>query len=279
MSRSPISAKSPTHVTLGGRSLLAFVGTDYLGLSAHEKVLEACREGLERYGLSASASRVTSGTYEAHVQLEEALAEFLGLESALVLPSGDLANQALLESMEGELDRILIDADSHTSLVRAARANGAPRHDYGPGDPTRLLALCDRFRGERLAILTDAVFPAKGRLAPIAHLLRYAPPKALVVVDDSHGMGVLDKRGRGTLAAFGTPSSQVVVTFSLAKSLGAFGGALVGPAQVIETVRRRSEVYQGGTALPPAVALAARTALGILEAEPERVRRLHRNIR
>ncbi|MCA9003579.1 MAG: aminotransferase class I/II-fold pyridoxal phosphate-dependent enzyme, partial [Planctomycetes bacterium] len=137
MSRSPISAKSPTHVTLGGRSLLAFVGTDYLGLSAHEKVLEACREGLERYGLSASASRVTSGTYEAHVQLEEALAEFLGLESALVLPSGDLANQALLESMEGELDRILIDADSHTSLVRAARANGAPRHDYAPGDPTR----------------------------------------------------------------------------------------------------------------------------------------------
>ena len=278
MSRHTISAKTATSVTIGSRTLLAFVGTDYLGLSGHPDVQNAVAVGIKTYGVSASASRATSGTTEAHQHLEEALAEFLGLESALVLASGELANAALMESLRGEVDRILIDADAHPSLVHAAQLNGAPRHDFGPGDPTRLLALCDRFRDQKIAVLTDGVYPSKGRIAPLDHILRFLPTEAILLLDDSHSFGVLRKHGRGTMEAFGTPSSQVVTSFSLSKALGASGGALVGPADRIEAVRRRSEVYQGGTALAPGFALGALAALNILQSEPERTLCLHRNI-
>ena len=126
MSRHTISAKTATSVTIGSRTLLSFVGTDYLGLSQHPEVSEACRKGIETYGLSASASRATSGTTEAHQLLEESLAEFMGLESALVLSSGELANYAFMESLRGEIDYVLLDADAHTSLLHAAQINGAP---------------------------------------------------------------------------------------------------------------------------------------------------------
>ncbi len=270
--------KNAREVQWGSQTALAFAGTDYLGLSADARVAEAMRSGLERFGASASASRWTSGTSEVHEHLEEGLAEFLGLESALVLPSGGQANLALLETWQDEVEPLLLDADAHSTLVLAARSHGGARYEFGAGDPTRLLALCDRFRERSPAILTDGVFPAKGRMAPVAHILRYLPPSGWLLLDDSHGIGVVGPEGRGTLQAFGTPSQRTVVSFSLAKALGTAGGALVGPADAIEAVRRRSEWFGGSSALPPAMASAALEALRILEREPERVQRLHKNI-
>ncbi|MEZ5975760.1 MAG: pyridoxal phosphate-dependent aminotransferase family protein [Planctomycetota bacterium] len=248
-----------------------------MGLSTHPDVLEAYRVGLSRFGASASASPITSGRTEAHESLEESLADYLGQESALVLPTGELANLALLDSRRDEIDAALIDADSHPSLVHAARLAGLAPLDYGRGDRTRLLALCDRFRDDRIWVLTDGVFPAQGRLAPVPDLLRDLPAGGWLLLDDSHGFGVLGEAGRGTLQAFGTPGERVVQSFSLAKALGVAGGALVGPANCIEAVARRSEVYQGSTALAPAAAMAARAALDVLEADRERRHRLARN--
>ena len=271
--------KSPREIQWGSQSALAFAGTDYLGMSAEGSVLDALRTGLELYGASPAASRWTSGTCEVHEHLEEALAEFLGMESALVLGSGGQANLALLETWRDDVQRCLLDADAHSTLVQASRLHGGPRHEYGAGDPTRLLALCDRFRDQPLAVLSDGVFPTTGRIAPVSHILRYLPENAWLLLDDSHGIGVVHPSGRGTLHAFGTQSQRTVLSFSMAKALGAFGGALVGPAEVIQAVRRRSELFGGSSALPPAYAAAALAALRLLESQPQRVQRLHKNIK
>ncbi len=275
---SALTAKTATSVTLGSKELLAFVGTDYLGLAHHEGVREAAREALSEFGLSASASRITSGSSAPHENLEEALAEFMGLESAVLLPSGGQANLALMESLIDGLEVILLDADAHPTLVHSARINGARRLDYGAGDGSRLMALLDRFRHERLLVVTDSVFPTSGRLAPLPDIVRDLPTDGLMLVDESHSLGVVDAKGRGAVRAFGIPTGQVVVSLSLAKALGAFGGALVGPASMIQTIKRRSETYATTTPIPPAVASAALASLGILQAEPQRVQRLHRNI-
>lgn len=275
--QSVITAKTATTVTLGSRELLAFVGTDYLGLAHHEATRAAASRAFVDFGLSASASRITTGSCVPHEHLEEALAEFLGLESALLLPSGGQANLALMESLTDSVDAILLDADAHPTLVHAARLNGARRLDYGAGDGPRLMALLDRFRDQRLLVATDSVFPNTGRMAPLADIVRDLPTAGTLLVDESHSLGVLDRGGRGAVHAFGLPTRQVVVSFSLAKALGAFGGALVGPASVIQTVRRRSESFASTTPIPPGMAAAALASLSILEAEPERVLRLHRN--
>ncbi|MFT4648192.1 MAG: 8-amino-7-oxononanoate synthase [Glaciecola sp.] len=275
---SVLTAKTATTVTLGSKQLLSFVGTDYLGLAHHAKVREAATQAFADYGLSASASRITTGSCTPHEHLEEALAEFLGLESAVLLPSGGQANLALMESLTDSLDVILLDADAHPTLVHSARINGARRLDYGPGDGPRLMALLDRFRNDRLLVVTDSVFPTSGRLAPLADIVRDMPSDGLLLVDESHSLGVVDAQGRGAVHAFGLPAGQVVVSLSLAKALGAFGGALAGPASLIQTIKRRSETYATTTPIPPAIAAAALASLSILQTEPQRVQRLHRNI-
>ncbi|MDF1838982.1 MAG: pyridoxal phosphate-dependent aminotransferase family protein [Planctomycetota bacterium] len=275
---SVLTGKTATSVTLGSKELLAFVGTDYLGMAHHPKVLEAASQAFVDYGLSPSASRITSGSCTPHEHLEEALAEFMGLESAVLLPSGGQANLALMESLIDGLDVILLDADAHPTLVHAARLNGSRRLDYGAGDGSRLMALLDRFRHERILVVTDSVFPTSGRMAPIPDIVRDLPEDGLLLVDESHSLGVVDPQGRGAVKAFAIPTGQVVVSLSLAKALGAFGGALVGPASVIQTIKRRSETYATTTPIPPAMAAAALASLRLLEAEPSRVQRLHRNI-
>ncbi len=276
--QSALTAKTATTVTLGSRELLSFVGTDYLGLAHHEGVRAAAQKAFEEFGVSASASRITTGNCTPHEHLEEALAEFMGLESAVLLPTGGQANLALMESLIDKLDAILLDADSHPTLVQSARLNGARRLDYGAGDCTRLLALLDRFRESRLAVVTDGVFPATGRLAPLPDVLRDLPADGLLLVDESHSLGVVGPQGRGAVDVFDLPTGQVVVSLSLAKGLGAFGGALIGPASIIQSIKRRSETYASTTPIPPAMAAAALKALTILQAEPDRVQRLHRNI-
>ena len=275
---SALTSKTATTVTLASKELLAFVGTDYLGLAHHPKVLEAAAQALQEFGVSASASRITTGSCTPHEHLEEALAEFLGLESAVLLPSGGQANLALMESLTDGLDTILMDADCHPTLVHSARLNGARRFDYGPGDGVRLVALLDRFREDRLLVATDSVFPTTGRLAPLPDIVRQLPEGGLVLVDESHSIGVMGPQGRGSVRAFDLPSNQVVISLSMAKALGAFGGALVGPASVIQTIKRRSETYASTTPIPPAMAAAALQSLNLLQAEPERLERLHHNI-
>ena len=269
-----IAASTSTTLRVNGQDLLSFAGTNLLGLGHHPEVLAAAQECLSRCGLSAAASRSTSGNFAEHENLEEALAEFLGLEAALILPSGWLANEAVMQAYGDELDTVLVDADAHTSLWTSTTLTRAQVIDCGASDLTRTHALLDRHGEQHLALLTDGLFPMQRRIAPLAEFLRLLPRKGILLVDDSHGLGFLGQGGRGSLSGAGVSDPRAVMTGSMAKALGAGGGFIASSTGTIERIRRRADAFVGTTPIPPAVAAGARAALQILEREPERVRRL-----
>ena len=267
-----IQAAPATHVTHDGCRLLSFAGTGYLGLAHHPRVIEAAQSALGRYGLSASASRVTSGNFVEHEALEAELAEFLGLPSVLLTTDGWLADEAILQAHASGLDRVLLHARSHESLRVAARLVGARVSEFQDEGS------CVPHEG-RTAILTDGVFPTDQRVADLPRLVDCLDASDLLVVDDSHGLGVVGDGGRGTLRHWEVADPRVVVTGSLAKSLGAAGGFIGGSRERLDRVRQRSEAYVGTTPIPPAVAAGARAALDLLAHEPERHARLLVNAR
>ncbi len=237
---------------------ISFAGCDYLGLRRDPRVLRAASEELSRSGLGAGASRATTGGHPAHDALEAALAEFLGTEAALLLPSGILANFALGGAVIEPGEAIHIDPRSHSSLRAAASLAGA-----------RPL---ERRAGHRV-VMTDGVFPSRGEIADLPALLAALPDDGWLIVDDCHGLGVTGPGGRGSVRHHGIDDLRVVHTVTLSKALGCAGGAVAGPREVIERVVR-SDLHVGSTALPPAWAAAGLAALTILRDEPERHRAL-----
>ena len=270
-------ATTATTVRWDGIDLLGFHGCGYLGLAHDPRVTGAAREAIERYGVSGLASRNTSGNFDLHERLEQHLADFLGLEAALVVASGYLADLALVAALANQAQIALHDADAHPSLIDAARVAGLERFDYGPGDVTHAMALLDRFKDARPIVLTDGPFAMHGRLAPVAELLRYLPDEGVLLVDDSHGIGVLGHNGRGTLESFGIEDERIIVTGSLGKAIGSGGGFIAGPSATIEAVRHNAPSFIGTTALSPPLVAAAIAALEVIESEPERLERLRAN--
>lgn len=276
-SRPALEASSATTVHQDGIELLAFHGCGYLGLAHDERVKRAAAQAIESHGLSGLASRTTTGNLGLHEELESRLAEFLGVEAALVTSDGYLADLALVTALKTAVGVALIDADAHPSLRDAARMAELQTFDYGQGDITHAMALLDRFKDRSPLMMTDGVFPMQGRLAPVNELLRYLPSGALFLMDDCHGTGVLGARGRGTAELFGLSDERLLITGSLAKALGSGGGFVAGSAHHVASIARHATSFIGTTALSPPLAAAALKSLEIIESEPERLTRLRAN--
>ena len=272
-----LESLSATIVRQDGIDLLAFHGCGYLGLAHDARVVAAAKEAIDTYGMSGLASRGTSGNLALHERLETRLAEFMGMEAALVLSDGYLADIALAAALKTAAGVVLLDADAHPALKDAALMSELQTFDYGQGDMMHATALLDRFKDSSPLVMTDGIFAMQGRLAPVNELLRYLPPGGLILVDDCHGTGVLGANGRGTAELFGLDDERLLVTGSLAKALGSGGGFIAGSAQHISSVRRHAASFVGTTALAPPLAAAALESLRIIEAEPDRLTRLRAN--
>lgn len=266
---------SATTALVGERELLAFCGCDYLGLSHHAGVRAAIEEGLRRFGAGSNASRSTTGTTAAHEQLEQQLADTLGLPAALLTLDGTLANVVACEGLAMDHSSALIDEHAHTSLSLAARSAGLAVQRYAHGNPASVADSNARL------VMTDAVFGARGTRAPIPSLLGVLPDAesgARLLLDDCHGLGVVGPGGRGSFAAMGVPDERVIVTASLAKAIGCAGGVVAGSALFIERLREQSATQRGCTPLPSATALGASAALTALAQEPQRLQALRANV-
>jgi len=269
----PISA---TRVRLDGRELVTFAGCDYLGLAHDRRVVEALRGGADRCGISAGASRSTTGTCSAHERLEAELARLIGTEACALTPDGFLANLAAAEAIGPA--HALADADAHPTLVESF---GADVRRYPHLDAGAAAKLAEELRvdGGRLALCTDGVFAATGDVAPLDRLVAILRgPDDLLLADDCHGTGVLGVGGSGTPAHFGLDGTRLAVTTTLAKALGCAGGVVGGASAIIERVRRTT-AYVCTTPIAPAMAEAALEALRIIGQEPDRLDRLHDNER
>lgn len=271
-------ASDATTVTLAnGRVVVSFGGCNYLGLASHPAVVEAVRRGLDVFGLSATASRETTGNAAPHESLEQELADFLRTERALLVPDGYIANIAACQSVAGLGTSVaLIDERGHASLADAARTAGLRIVRFEHACPDSLARALREARPAAAVVMTDGVFTADGELAPVADLLCEIGGEDWLLIDDCHGLGTVGPGGRGSAAATGLADPRVVVTSSLAKGLGGAGGIVAGSGSFV-THCHRSSGYICTTPIAPALAEGTRAALRVLQQQPDRLDALHAN--
>ncbi|MEU4159885.1 8-amino-7-oxononanoate synthase [Actinoplanes sp. NPDC026670] len=254
-----------------GDTVIDLAGNDYLGLSDHPRVVAAARQALETYGLGATGSRLVRGTTDLHAALEEALAGWLGCESALVFSSGYLANLAVVRALSAVCDLVVSDAYNHASLIDGCRISGLPVKVAPHNDPAAVAALLDAHPG-RAAVVTESVFSVDGDLAPLAALHAVTSARgALLIVDDAHALGLLGVSGSGGVAAAGLAGApDVIVTATLSKSLGGAGGVVAGPGQLVRHLVDTGRSFIYDTAPPPAVVAGVLAAVDVARAADDR---------
>jgi len=265
---------------MNGRELLAFGGCNYIGLAHEPEVHAALVAALAEYGISTTASRETTGNTRVHEELEAALAAFTGQEAAILSAEGYTANFAACQGLADTCRVALIDSHAHRSLRNAATAAGMFVFEYEHLNANSAAWLARQNADAGVAIMTDSVFAADGAVAPLRELLGVLPDaRSALVIDDCHGFAVLGPRGEGAIRHFGLDDERVVMTTTLAKGLGCYGGAVLGRRGLVQKVQDNAWVYRSSTPVPPPLAAAALAAVGVMErGGVERVARLRANV-
>jgi glycine C-acetyltransferase len=277
------SAQGPVVRMTGRGDVIVLSSNNYLGLSNHPDVVRAGIEGLERYGAGTASVRFICGTFEPHHELERALADLSGTEAALTYVSCWNANEAAIPSLTDDTTVILTDELNHASLIDAIRlSKPAKKVIYPHSDMTALRdGLASSPREARKLIVTDGVFSMEGDLAKLPEIVELAREfDAVVIVDDSHGVGVLGDTGRGTVEHFGLLGEVDVITGTLGKALGgAAGGYVAASEEVCDLLAQRSRPQLFSNALPPTVACSALRAIQVMLEQPGLLVRLRENSR
>ncbi len=273
--RLALASAQGVHIRVGDETLLSFCSNDYLGLANDPRVVAAFCAGAERYGAGAGASHLISGHNIAHQALEDELADFVGSPRALLFSTGYMANLGVVTALSDRHSIVFEDKLNHASLIDAARLTQAKVKRYPHADMERLTTMLANSAVPSV-IASDAVFSMDGDLAPLQRLLPLARAhKAWLLVDDAHGIGVLGPGGRGSLAHLDIATqAPVILMATLGKAFGVFGAFVAGDEPLIETLIQHARTYIYTTALPPAVAEAARASLQIVRSEEWRRERL-----
>ncbi|GAA2670201.1 8-amino-7-oxononanoate synthase [Streptomyces anthocyanicus] len=255
-------------------SLLDLASNDYLGLARHPEVVEGAASAARTWGGGATGSRLVTGTTALHAELESELAGFCGFEAALVFSSGYAANLAAVTALAPHGSLVVSDAGNHASLIDGCRLARGTTQVVGHADPDAVRKALATHDGPAVAV-SDTVFSVDGDAAPLAALADACRAYgAGLIVDDAHGLGVLGDGGRGAPQGAGLAGrDDVVATVTLSKSLGAQGGAVLGPARVVAHLVNAARTFIFDTGLAPAAAGAALAALRLLVREPERAAR------
>ena len=280
---SPQSAR----VKMEGRGeVLILSSNNYLGLCDEPSVIQAGKDALDEYGAGTGSVRFICGTFAVHRELEEALAKFVGAESALSYVSCWNANEGFTATVVEENDFVVSDALNHASIIDSVRlAKAITKCTTAVYKHSDMTDLRDKLAGakanRRRLIWTDGIFSMEGDIAKLPDILQLAREHdAIVVMDDSHASGVLGKRGRGTAEHHGVLGEVDVITSTLGKALGgAAGGFTAGSAALADCLTQRSRPQLFSNALPPTVAASSLEAVRVIEREPQRVAKLHENAR
>jgi len=266
-----------------GASLISFSGYNYLGLNGHPAVTAAAKNAIDKYGTSASASRIVAGQIELHGELEQKLAKFLGTDDALIFISGYLTNVSVISHLLARPDAVIYDSGAHNSIITGARLSGAKTFTYENGNWDELNALLERERGNfrRGLIVAEGVYSMDGQILDLAKLAEIKKKHdMLLMVDEAHSFGIVGKTGRGVCEAAGLPVDSIDVYMgTLSKTLASSGGYIAGDSGLIEYMRYLCPGLIFSVGLSPADTAAAMAALDILEREPHRPKRLRERAR
>jgi 8-amino-7-oxononanoate synthase len=260
-----ISGAQGPEIEIDGRPVLCLCSNNYLGLANHPSLISACEASVHRDGVGAGASRLITGSMEAHREAEIALAEFVGTPAAVLFSTGYAANVGTVQALVGSGDAIFSDASNHASLIDGCRLSRAEVHIYSHRDLDHLESLLreHRPRAHRALIITDSLFSMDGVTAPLRDLAAAAEAfGAGLLVDEAHALGVLGPNGRGLSAAQCIEPDVVIGT--LGKSFGVAGAFVAASEEVVSLVRNRARSFVYSTAPPPMNARAATAALGLV---------------
>lgn len=277
-----LTSPQQARIRVGRREVLNFCANNYLGLANHPAVVKAAHEALDRWGYGLSSVRFICGTQEIHKELERALSDFLGTEDTILYSSCFDANGGLFESLLDEQDAVISDQLNHASIIDGIRLCKAQRYRYAASDMAELeVRLRETAAARFRMIATDGVFSMDGTIADLSAICDLAEEHdALVMVDDSHGVGVLGEKGRGTHEYRKVMGRVDILTGTLGKALGgASGGYISGRKEIIEILRQRSRPYLFSNTVAPMIVGASLKALEILTASTDLRERLIENTR
>src|SRR6266581_3997824 len=267
-------------VDVGGRELLNLCANNYLGLASHPAIVEAAHEALDRWGYGMASVRFICGTQALHRELEQRLSSFLGTDDTILFSSCFDANGGLFEALLGEEDAVISDQLNHASIIDGIRLCKARRLRYANGDMDELEARLQEAADARYRLIaTDGVFSMDGYLAQLDRICDLAERHdALVMVDDSHAVGVVGPRGRGTHEHHGVVERIDIVTGTLGKAIGgASGGYVAARREIVELLRQRARPYLFSNSLAPPVTAASMRALELIESSHDLRDRLREN--
>ena len=276
-----MSSAQGTEVTVGGgKPLINLCANNYLGLANHPAIVQAAHDALDQWGYGLASVRFICGTQELHKQLERRISEFLGTEDTILYGSCFDANGGLFETLLDVDDAVVSDELNHASIIDGIRLCKAKRFRYRNGDMADLEAKLAEAQGSRqILIATDGVFSMDGYIAKLPEICELAARLgAMVMVDDSHAVGFIGAKGRGTPEHGGVMDKVDIITGTLGKALGgASGGYTSGRKAVIDLLRQRSRPYLFSNSVPPPIAGASLKVLELLSASDELRQRVHSN--
>ena len=274
-SRTTITERTDKHVLVDGNLLLNFCSNDYLNLSTHPDVIAAFIQGVQAFGLGSGSSPAISGYSAAHQQLEEAAAEFLQRDRAMLFNSGYHANLGVLTTFANRHTSIIADKLCHASLIDGITLSRAKHLRYHHNDIMHAELLLKKNSCEKL-VVSESVFSMEGDIADVRSLSTLAlKQQAMLIVDDAHGIGVLGQHGRGICEHLQLSSHDVPCLVSpLGKSPGSMGAIVSGSSDVIDMLLQSARTYRYSTAIPAAICTATLAALKILSSDNERREKL-----
>jgi len=270
-----VSGPQGPRVVLDGRPVLVLCSGNSLGLADHPRVREAAADAAMRWGVGAGAARMASGTMTLHRRLEERLASFLGSDAAVVFGSGSLANLGVIPALARKGEVVFHDELAHPSIADGCRLAGADAFAYRHCDPEHLAWGLAQADGRGALIATDGVFGLDGDVAPLEEIVALARRYDVrVLVDEAQAVGAIGEGGRGAVAEAGLQDEVDVITGSLGKALGSYGGFACCDHVTARFLVNAARTLLHSTAPPPVAVAAAMAALSLLEEQPRRVEKL-----
>jgi glycine C-acetyltransferase len=263
-----------------GKDVLNFCSNNYLGLANHPRLKQAVIDAMDTYGVGPGAVRTIAGTMDLHVQFDQRMAKFKGVEASISLQSGFTANLAVIPALVGKPDAIISDELNHASIIDGCRLSGAKILRYAHCDPADLERVLKENRANyrRILVVTDGVFSMDGDVAPLDEIYAITQQyDAILMVDDAHGEGVLGRGGRGIVDHFNLHGKVDVEVGTLSKAFGVMGGVVAGDKKIVEWLHQRARPFLFSSAMTVPDVAAGLAAIDLLEESTDLVDRLWAN--
>ncbi len=276
-----MDAQQGTHVQLQGRDMIMLSSNDYLGLSFHPKVMEACVTAVKEWGTSPTGARISNGSRAYHTRLEEKLSAFLGREACHISVAGYISCSSAVACFAQKGDIIVADKNIHSCLWDGVRMSMAAVERFSHNNPEDLRQVLKTIPVSTAKMLVvEGVYSMEGHICRLPEIARLGEEAGcFTVLDDAHGFGVLGRQGRGTADHFDLNDQVDILCGSMSKSLASTGGFVTGSRDLIEYLRTNSKQTLFSAAISPSMAATASASLDIMQSEPQHLERLWRNTR